>query len=258
MHNLKPKKYLGQHFLRNEDIALRIVDALTAAPDDQVVEIGPGEGVLTKYLFDKYPNLSLVEVDPDAVTFITQRFDPPPVIFHEDILTWAIGEHLSLNAFLIGNLPYNISSPIFFRILENRQHIQEGVFMIQKEVAERICAGPGSKTYGILSVLIGHYYEVEMVLKVRPGAFRPPPKVDSAVIRMKRKDQQEAVPFSDLKHVVKSAFGQRRKTLRNALKGIPLADFPEKAELLSKRAEQLDIQTFVKLTGYRKKSAESD
>lgn len=251
MHNLKPKKYLGQHFLTDRRIAEKIVNQLTAPEDSVVIEIGPGQGVLTEFLFEKYPHLRLVEVDPDAVTYIEQQFARfSPRIIHQDILKWNPSDHLSAPAYFISNLPYNISSPFFFMLLENMHLVQEGVFMIQKEVAQRICADKGSKTYGILSVLMGAYFDLEYKFSVPPGVFRPPPKVMSGVIRMVRKDVLPTVPFPELKKLVKAAFNQRRKTLRNALKGIDLQDFEGKEELLQLRAEQLSIEDFLQLTEY--------
>ncbi|MEO0468703.1 MAG: 16S rRNA (adenine(1518)-N(6)/adenine(1519)-N(6))-dimethyltransferase RsmA [Bacteroidota bacterium] len=250
MHNLKPKKYLGQHFLTDQNTALRIVEALTAGAEAEVVEIGPGQGVLTTHLYQKYPRFSVVEVDPDAVAYLEKAFANPPLsIIHQDVLKWQPKDHLSPDSFFIGNLPYNISSPFFFHMLDNLTYIKEGVFMIQKEVAERICAEKGKKIYGILSVLMGAYFDLSYEFSVPPSVFRPPPKVMSGVIRIVRKDAFPEVPFSSLKRVVKAGFNQRRKTLRNALKSLPLADFPEKEFYFTQRAEQLSVDDFVKIAG---------
>jgi len=189
-----------------------------------------------------------VEVDGEAVAFIENEFASfNPQLIHVDFLKWKMAETIPMDSFFIGNLPYNISSPIFFTFLENLPYIKEGVFMIQKEVARRICSPPGNKEYGILSVLLGAYFELEYGFQVAPGAFHPPPKVQSAVIRLKRKEAFPEVPFSKLKLVVKTAFNQRRKTLRNALKSLQIADFEEKAHFLTQRAEQLAVEDFVLL-----------
>ncbi|MEM7658474.1 MAG: 16S rRNA (adenine(1518)-N(6)/adenine(1519)-N(6))-dimethyltransferase RsmA [Bacteroidota bacterium] len=249
MHNLKPRKYLGQHFLTDQNIAARIVRSLQVETDTPVFEIGPGEGVLTEFLAERYPQLSLLEVDERAVIALRERFAGRSVsVIETDVLKWDLRAQTDAQVAFIGNLPYNISSPIFFRLLEYRDQVKEGVFMIQKEVAERICSPPGSKAFGILSVLMGAYYDLSYEFSVPPQVFRPPPKVMSGVLRMSRKSDFPDVPFSQLKRVVKQAFSQRRKTLRNALKGLPLGEFEGKAELLSKRAEQLSVETFVEMT----------
>ncbi|MEZ4848237.1 MAG: 16S rRNA (adenine(1518)-N(6)/adenine(1519)-N(6))-dimethyltransferase RsmA [Bacteroidia bacterium] len=248
MHNLKPKKHLGQHFLTDPGYAKRIVDMLKAPEDAPVFEIGPGQGVLTEFLIQQYSRLALIEVDPDAVQWLRSHFAKQnPQIIHTDVLKWNMEEDIDAPAYLIGNLPYNISSPIFFQILENRNLVKEGVFMIQKEVAERIAADPGSKTYGILSVLLGVYFDIEYGFSVPPSVFRPPPKVVSGVIRITRRDEEEVVPFRNLKIVVKTAFNQRRKTLRNALKSLDFQDFLQKEEMLKMRAEQLSKEDFLVL-----------
>ena len=249
MHNLKPKKYLGQHFLKDESIARRIVDLLPPGADLQVVEIGPGMGVLTRYLADRYPLLRLVEIDPDAVTYLKAHFSGnEPHIIHTDVLKWQMESDLDPDVLFIGNLPYNISSPFFFLLLDHLPYVQQGVFMIQKEVAQRICADKGSKTYGILSVLLGAYFELEYAFSVPPGAFSPPPKVMSGVIRMTRRETLPSVEFDRFKRVVKQAFGQRRKTLRNALKGLEFEAFEGQDALFQLRAEQLDVASFLLLT----------
>ncbi|TAE46673.1 MAG: ribosomal RNA small subunit methyltransferase A [Bacteroidetes bacterium] len=248
MHNLKPKKQLGQHFLRDTQAARRIVDALKAPEGAFVAEIGPGEGVLTGFLLEKYSALTAIEIDTEAVQLLNQRFAGTSLrIVHTDVLTWdpaGEGDHL----YLIGNLPYNISSPFFFLMLENRSRIEEGVFMIQKEVAERICAPPGSKTYGILSVLLQAFFEVKYVFSVPPGAFRPPPKVMSGVIRLVKRAEVPDISFADFKKVVKTAFQQRRKTLRNALSGLDFEENPQLEALWPQRAEQLGVAEFLLLT----------
>jgi len=248
MHKLKPKKHLGQHFLHDGAFARRIVEALQAGPDDLVVEIGPGEGVLTRHLFERFPYFTAIEVDPEAVFYLKQHLSPELKVVHRDILQWQPAEQLDRPAHLVGNLPYNISSPFFFMLLENYRWVKEGVFMIQKEVADRICAGPGSKTYGILSVLLGTYFDLSYEFSVPPGAFRPPPKVMSGVIRLVAKPEPPEVDFTALRRMVKAAFGQRRKTLRNALKGQNLDWEQLPAAWPGLRAEQLPVEAFWQLS----------
>ncbi|MFN0199990.1 MAG: 16S rRNA (adenine(1518)-N(6)/adenine(1519)-N(6))-dimethyltransferase RsmA [Bacteroidia bacterium] len=248
MDKVKPKKSLGQHFLTDKQLAQKIVRTLTAPENAQVVEIGPGMGILTQYLVEKFPSFRVVEIDSEAVAFLTERFENRLTIIHQDVLAWQPAKDLQPDAYLIGNLPYNISSPIFFHLLENKIYVKEGVFMIQKEVAERICAKAGNKTYGILSVLLGYYYELKYEFSVPPSVFSPPPKVMSAVLSMKRRENVADITFSDFKRVVKAAFNQRRKTLRNALKGLAINDFEGKEKLLDLRAEQLQIADFIHIT----------
>lgn len=249
MDKLSPKKHLGQHFLTDKQLAQKIVRTLQAPDNAAVAEIGPGMGILTQYLLPKYSNLQVVEIDPAAVAYIQAQFaDFHPTIIHQDVLEWNLAAHLPENAFLIGNLPYNISSPIFFHILENKAFVKEGVFMIQKEVAERMCAAKGSKIYGILSVIMQYYYDMKYEFSVPPQVFSPPPKVMSAVIRMVRREISDEIPLNTFKTVVKTAFNQRRKTLRNALKTLNFADFEEKEAWMNLRAEQLSMLDFVKLT----------
>jgi len=248
LDKLRPKKHLGQHFLHDERVVNRIADALEVPKTQPIIEIGPGEGVLTRALLDRFEQVSVVEVDPDSVAYLTRNFPDTLTIFHQDVLTWKPGDHLEGPTPFMGNLPYNISSPFFFLLLENLEYVDQGVFMIQKEVADRICAGPGSKTFGILSVLLGHYFEREYLFSVSPGAFRPPPKVMSGVIRLRKKEHVEPLNFSAFKRVVKAAFGMRRKTLRNALKSVDIDREQIPEEWWSLRAEQMPIENFVRLT----------
>lgn len=252
---VRAKKHLGQHFLTDRKIAARIIGMLHATPETEVVEIGPGRGILTVPLLDAYKNLKIIEIDDEAVTYIRTAFaDKNPQVIHTDFLKWPIARDIGPDASFIGNLPYNISSPIFFTFLENRQYVREAVCMIQKEVAVRIAAGPGGKEYGILSVLLGHYYEIEYGFSVSPGVFSPPPKVMSAVIALRRRDNVEEIDFNLFKKVVKAAFNQRRKTLRNALKGLEFEPFPELEHWYTLRAEQLPVSAFVTLTKALKNS----
>lgn len=247
MDKLKPKKYWGQHFLKDLNVARRISETLEAVPPQPVVEIGPGEGVMTQFLLEKHPKISVVEVDPEAVDFLTDRFGLDKLtIHHLDVLKWKPSGDEPLA--IIGNLPYNISSPIFFLLLEYRYLVREGVFMIQKEVAQRISAKEGSKTYGVLSVLLQAYFDIKYHFTVPPTVFRPPPKVDSGVIRMQPLGEEPPVSFDALRRVVKQAFGQRRKTLRNALKGLEFEEFPEWEGWKGLRAEALSVKDFIHLT----------
>lgn len=248
MDNLKPKKHLGQHFLRDTRICEQITNLIHANPDDSLIEIGPGEGVLTQFLTEKFNKLLLIEIDPEAVHYLQKRFAKRDIqIIHRDILTFDISGQLAKDSHFVGNLPYNISSPIFFLLLDHLSYVKEGVFMIQQEVAERICANPGSKTFGILSVLLGAYFHLDLAFTVPPSVFYPPPKVNSAVIRMARKEQLPDISFKQLKRVVKIAFQQRRKTLRNALKSLHFQPFEGMENLMTKRAEALSVDAFLTL-----------
>jgi 16S rRNA (adenine1518-N6/adenine1519-N6)-dimethyltransferase len=246
---VRPKKYLGQHFLTDRNIAHRIVDALPFHPDRAVVEIGPGTGVLTGFLIGKKHDLWLIEIDSESVVHLHQHF---PVlagrILEMDFLK--IDPHRWTQPLsIIGNFPYNISSQIFFKILESRQHVLSVVCMIQKEVADRLAAPPGSKTYGILSVLLQAWYDIEYLFKVPPGVFHPPPAVMSAVIRLTRNNRQ-SLPCNEQSfvRVVKQAFNTRRKTLRNCLKSLPFLPGTLEQPLFDQRAEQLGVDEFVWIT----------
>lgn len=247
---VRPKKFLGQHFLTNHDTAQKIVNALEVDEGSDVLEIGPGTGVLTKFLLNRKLNLYLVELDRDSVVFLKENFGlSDQLVIEADFLKLDLGKIFHSNFYIIGNFPYNISSQIFFRVLEYRSQVKGLVGMIQKEVAQRIAAPPGSKTYGILSVLLQAYYNIEYLFTVKPGQFNPPPKVDSAVIQMKRNktdhlDCDEKLFF----RIVKQGFQNRRKTLRNALKPINLPDSVRINPMLDKRAEALSVDDFVFLT----------
>ncbi|AHM59415.1 dimethyladenosine transferase [Flammeovirgaceae bacterium 311] len=249
---VRPKKHLGQHFLHDQRIARNIVDALTGWQDwEQVLEVGPGMGVLTQYLVadHKYP-LQLVELDRESVAYLQQHY--PALegrVHYGDFLKINLPELMEGKFAIIGNFPYNISSQIFFKVLEHRQLVPEVVGMVQKEVAQRIAAPPGSKTYGILSVLLQAFYNIEYLFSVAPGVFTPPPKVQSAVLRLRRNERHE-LPCGDKLFfaVVKQAFGTRRKTLRNALKSLNLPEPVQQWPLLDKRAEQLSVEDFIRIT----------
>jgi len=246
MLNVKPKKHLGQHFLTDGNIASRIT-ALSGEGSERVLyEIGPGKGVLTTRLTGLHPRLHLLEIDPESVVYLNALLSEQQVEIHEaDVLNWDFSETAPEPFDVIGNLPYNITSPIFFHLLEHRARFHKGVFMIQKEVADRICSPPGTRATGILSVLISAYYEIKYHFTVQAGSFFPPPKVKSAVISLKRIPNPPDVEFARLKALVKLAFGQRRKTLRNALSSLNFKPSPELDLLLNKRAEQLPLESFL-------------
>jgi 16S rRNA (adenine1518-N6/adenine1519-N6)-dimethyltransferase len=256
MHNAKPgkvrpKKSLGQHFLHDQKVAKRIVDSLEIPGRPVVAEIGPGMGVLTKFLIEKpLEKLVVIEIDRDSVAYLKKNY--PSLndnIIEGDFLEVDLKQIAEKNLQVIGNFPYNISSQIFFRVLENRDVVDQVVCMLQKEVADRLAAGPGSKTYGILSVLLQAYYKIEYLFKVSPGVFTPPPKVMSAVIRLTRNDVKRLeCNESFFVQVVKQGFNNRRKTLRNALKNLNLSPEVSALEVFNKRAEQLSVQSFVDLT----------
>ena len=248
---VKPKKHLGQHFLTDQAIAKRIVEALDFQAGETVFEVGPGTGVLTAYLLEKKIRLLPVEIDPESAIHLKQKWpELSHLLIEADFLQLDLDQYAPNRFHVIGNFPYNISSQIFFRVLEYKARIPSVVCMIQKEVAERIASPPGSKAYGILSVLLQAYYEIQYLFSVKPGSFFPPPKVTSGVIRLNRNDTA-SLPCDEqlFLKVVKCTFGQRRKMIRNSLKSI-LLHLDEDFELLSKRPEQLGIPDFVKLTNW--------
>lgn len=252
---------MGQHFLKDKNIALRIVDSLVLSKSvNHVVEIGPGTGVLTQYLLTNPDiDLKVVEIDHESVAYLGDHF--PALkgrIISGDFLEMEIEKEFSKNLIIIGNFPYNISSQIFFRILDHRNQVSQVVCMIQKEVADRIAEKEGSKTYGILSVLLQTFYDIEYLFKVPPGVFFPPPKVMSAVIRLVRNKRAKLDCDEVLyRKVVKQAFQTRRKTLRNALKSLNLPASIYKLEIMDKRAEQLSVEQFIFLTKEIEKSGEA-
>ncbi|MEX0997139.1 MAG: 16S rRNA (adenine(1518)-N(6)/adenine(1519)-N(6))-dimethyltransferase RsmA [Flavobacteriaceae bacterium] len=253
------KKHLGQHFLKDEHIAQKIADTLTLKGYKHVIEIGPGMGVLTKYLIQKDIDLIAMDIDTESVAYLNSSF----ISEHSDLLktkNFQVAEadflKIDLSHYyrdtpfaIIGNFPYNISTQIVFKMLEWRHQIPEFTGMFQKEVAQRICEKEGSKAYGILSVLVQAFYTAEYLFTVPPSVFNPPPKVDSGVLRLIRKDDfslpcNEKLFFT----VVKTAFGQRRKTLRNSLKTFALSENLKEDTIFDKRPEQLGFEAFISLT----------
>lgn len=250
MKYVTPKKYLGQHFLKDENIARKIVMGL--APDDgsKLIEIGPGTGVLTKYLLEEREDFVAMDVDAESVEYLQHTFpDHREKFVLQDFLRYDLGGS-SEPVSVIGNFPYNISSQLFFKIWDHRNQVGEVVCMIQKEVADRIVAKEGNKTYGILSVLMQAFYDIEYLFTVPPQVFNPPPKVQSAVIRFRR-NNTEVLGCDELlfKRVVKAGFGKRRKTLRNALKDLNL-EYATDLPVFDQRAEQLSVPEFIQLTKY--------
>jgi len=240
---VRPKKALGQHFLVDLNIARNIVNAL-GTDHDVVIEVGAGMGVLTQYLIEnQLDKLQVVEIDKESVEFLKKKF--PELEGHLVLGDFLKYDMTGGDIAVIGNFPYNISSQIFFQILKYRNNVSECVGMIQKEVAERIAAGPGSKTYGILSVLLQAWYDIEYLFTVHENVFNPPPKVKSAVIRLKRNNVKELGCDEKLfVTVVKQAFNQRRKTLRNSLRSMIPAEIIDN-EIFNKRPEQLSVNEFV-------------
>ena len=251
MQAVRPKKALGQHFLTDQSVAQAIVASLRSC--GPVLEVGPGTGVLTKYLLqDPDIELKVVELDSESVRFLLEHYPKlAPSLYEADFLKLDLGKLFPGRFAIIGNFPYNISSQIFFKVLDFREQVPEVVCMIQKEVAERMAAGPGSKTYGILSVLMQAWYDIEYLFTVGEGAFLPPPKVKSAVIRLTRNGRGALDCDEELfKRVVKTTFNQRRKTIRNSLKPIlaSLPKLPDYIPYLDARPEQLSVEEFVELT----------
>jgi 16S rRNA (adenine1518-N6/adenine1519-N6)-dimethyltransferase len=251
MTAVKPKKSLGQHFLTDKNIAKKIVNSLSHQGYDHVVEVGPGTGILTELLLEiQDTKLTFIEIDRESTEYLIKRF--PSIssrLVGQDFLKYPLGKIHSAPVAIIGNFPYNISSQIFFKILENRDTVTEVVCMLQKEVASRIVAPPGSKTYGILSVLLQAFYDTRLLFNVGRQVFFPPPKVDSAVIRLNRTGRAPGCNDQLFFRVVKTAFNQRRKMLRNSLSAL-LQEKVADHHLLSKRPEQLTVDDFAELTRF--------
>lgn len=257
---LKAKKYLGQHFLKDEKIAKKIASTLLQKDYTNVIEIGPGTGVLTKYLLLRNINLVAMDLDADAIIYLNHTFpvEHPKVmqgkgsfkVIEADFLNYDLHSLFGNDQFgITGNFPYNISTQIVFKMLALRHQIPEFSGMFQKEVAQRICSQEGSKTYGILSVLVQAFYEAEYLFTVHPEVFDPPPKVQSGVLRLTRKTNFQLFVDEQLFYrVVKTAFNQRRKTLRNSLKTFDLSDNLKEDTIFDQRPEQLSVADFIALT----------
>ena len=247
---VRPKKRLGQHFLKDLNIARQIADTLDGFPDLPILEVGPGTGILTQFLSEKNRLLKVVELDEESVLFLNQKFpDLAGKIIADDFLRLDLTQLFEGRFCLTGNYPYNISSQIFFKLLDYKNIIPCCTGMIQKEVAERIAAKPGSKTYGITSVLLQAWYDIEYLFTVNENVFNPPPKVKSAVIRLTRNSVEKLdCDEAFFKTVVKTAFNQRRKTLRNSLKSLMKNDFNTESPVFDLRPERLSVADFVQLT----------
>lgn len=248
---VRAKKHLGQHFLRDENISKKIADTLDSREYPYLLEIGPGMGVLTKYLLQKDVEVHVIEIDPESVHYLQHHYPALEGRVHQedflsfDVLSLFKGEQFGI----IGNFPYNISSQIVFKMLDLRDHVPEFSGMFQKEVAQRICEREGSKTYGILSVLVQAFYEAEYLFTVPPSVFIPPPKVDSGVLRLTRKiDYKLPCDEKLFFQVVKASFQQRRKTLWNSLKRFELPEHLKEDAIFGRRPEQLSIAEFISLT----------
>ena len=247
---VKPKKYLGQHFLNDLSIAQKIVNTLTFKNYNKVLEIGPGMGVLTSYLLKKSIQTFVIEIDSEAIKYLKTNFPQlSKNIIEADVLEYDLNSFANNEEFaLIGNFPYNISTQIVFKLLEYRKNIPEFTGMFQKEVAHRICVSEGTKAYGILSVLVQAFYDAEYLFNVPPNVFNPPPKVDSGVIRLTRKNNYSLQCDEELFFkVVKTSFQQRRKTLRNSLKAFDISENLKANTIFDKRPEQLPINSFINL-----------
>ncbi|SFZ90526.1 16S rRNA (adenine1518-N6/adenine1519-N6)-dimethyltransferase [Flaviramulus basaltis] len=257
-NQVKAKKYLGQHFLNDESIAQKIADTLILKGYKNVLEIGPGMGVLTKYLLKKDVTTYVIEIDTESVEYLQANYlNLAPRIIEKDFLKYDLNQVFKEEPFaIIGNFPYNISTQIVFKTLEMRDQIPEFSGMFQKEVAQRICSKEGSKVYGILSVLVQAFYEAEYLFTVPPNVFNPPPKVESGVLRLTRKEDY-SLPCDEklFFKTVKTAFQQRRKTLRNSLKTFNLSDNLKANSIFGKRPEQLSVQEFIELTQLIEKDA---
>lgn len=252
MNGVKPKKFLGQHFLTDLGVARRIADTVDACPDIPVLEVGPGMGVLTQYIIPKDREFKVVEIDFDSVPYLHEHFpELGDNIIQGDFLQMNLHEAFEGRPFVLtGNYPYNISSQIFFKMVENRDIIPCCTGMIQKEVAERMAASPGSKAYGVLSVLIQAWYDVEYLFTVDEHVFNPPPKVKSAVICLKRNDKQSLGCDEQLfRRIVKTVFTMRRKMMRNGMRQMLGKESPMLADpIFTKRPEQLSVQDYIDLT----------
>lgn len=248
--NVKAKKHLGQHFLTDENIAKKIVEGLSFQDYNDVLEVGPGTGVLTKYLLEKPIETFVAEIDTESINYLKLHYTKlQNHHFTGDFLKINVNEIFKNQVAVIGNFPYNISSQILFKIVDNYQQIPEMVGMFQKEVAERTAAVPRTKDYGILSVLIQAYYDVKYLFTVHENVFNPPPKVKSGVIKMTR-NRKEGLEGNEIlfKQIVKTGFNQRRKKLSNALKPLNIPETLKTHAFMDKRAEELSVEDFINFT----------
>jgi 16S rRNA (adenine1518-N6/adenine1519-N6)-dimethyltransferase len=252
MKPVRPKKQLGQHFLKDEGIAKKIGETLIHSDKYKgILEVGPGMGVMTKYTREKYPNhdFRLIELDTESVAYLGVNY-PLLKIYNVDFLKFDLTKIFDSEFAVIGNYPYNISSQIVFKVLDNRELIPEMTGMFQKEVAERICEKPGSKAYGVISVLTQAFYTAEYLFTVPENVFNPPPKVKSGVLRLIRKENPLGCDYGVFRHLVKTSFNQRRKMLRKSLKSLFDSEILT-LEIFTKRPEQLSVEDFVSLVGMK-------
>jgi len=249
--NVRPKKHLGQHFLLDMSVCERIAEAITGVGETKkIIEVGPGTGALTQFLMKLPYETSVVEVDDESVAYLNAYY--PALrgrIYEEDFLRMDLKERFGDNFCVVGNFPYNISSQILFKVLDEWECVPELVGMFQKEVAERVASGPGTRDYGILSVLLQVHYEIKYLFTVEPEVFNPPPKVKSGVLRMQRRPAPLVTSQQkEFKQVVKLAFNQRRKTIRNSVKSLLQPGITSENDLFNKRPEQLSVEQFIELT----------
>jgi 16S rRNA (adenine1518-N6/adenine1519-N6)-dimethyltransferase len=251
---IRAKKHLGQHFLNDDNIAKKIVDALLECNNGlPVVEIGPGTGVLTKHLLPELKkDFFALDVDHESIAYLKVHYpDAADQIYYADFLEFDISTIIKGKFNVIGNFPYNISSQIMFKVLENRNNVECVVGMFQKEVAQRIAEKPGTKTYGILSVFLQAFYDIEYLFTVNENVFTPPPKVKSAVIRLKRNERKALTCNEDLFiKIIKATFNQRRKTIRNSIRAVVNIPDEELTPIFQKRPEQLSVEQFIELTEF--------
>ena len=248
--NVKAKKHLGQHFLTDENIARKIVEGLDFQNYNNVLEVGPGTGVLTKYLLEMPTETYVAEIDTESIEYLKIHYQKlEDKHFTGDFLKINLSEIFSSQVAVIGNFPYNISSQILFKIIDNYQQIPEMVGMFQKEVAERTAAVPRTKDYGILTVLVQAYYDVKYLFTVHENVFNPPPKVKSGVIKLTR-NPKEGLEGNEIlfKQIVKTGFNQRRKKLSNALKPLTIPESLKNHSFMDKRAEELSVEDFIAFT----------
>lgn len=254
---MKAKKALGQHFLINKSLCVGIAEQAVAASGDlPILEVGPGQGALTHHVLSRKELFKAVDVDRDMIGVLKRKYsEHKPKFIHQNFLKTHPSELFEGHSemMLLGNFPYNISSQILFKMLDNRDHFPVMVGMFQKEVAQRVLAKPGSKIYGVPSVLIQAFYTGKTIYKVSPGSFNPPPKVDSSVILLHRKKELPDVNYSHLKSIVKTAFGVRRKMLRNSLKTLMADESLLSTDLFRKRPEHLSVEEFIELSKLIKK-----